>query len=96
MKLNGSQIFIESLKREGVDVIFGLPGGVVLKIFDELHQQTDVKVVLTRHEQGAGHMAEGYAKATGRPGVALVTSGRLMPRLSASWNASFPINCVGT
>ncbi len=75
MKLNGAQIFVESLKKEGVKVIFGLPGGVVLKIFDVLYDYKDPKVVLTRHEQGAGHMAEGYAKATGKPGVVLVTSG---------------------
>lgn len=75
MKLTGAEIFVECLKREGVKTIFGLPGGVVLKIFDILHQQKDVEVILTRHEQGAGHMAEGYAKATGKPGVALVTSG---------------------
>jgi acetolactate synthase I/II/III large subunit len=66
---------VESLKREGVKVLFGIPGGVVLKLFDVLHQQKDVKVILTRHEQGAAHMAEGYAKATGKAGVALVTSG---------------------
>ncbi len=72
---NGSEIFVEMLKREGVRVVFGIPGGVVLKIFDVLHQQKDVEVILTRHEQGAAHMAEGYAKATGKPGVALVTSG---------------------
>ena len=75
MKLTGAEIFVECLKREGVKTIFGLPGGVVLKIFDILHQQKDIEVILTRHEAGAGHMAEGYAKATGKPGVALVTSG---------------------
>ncbi len=75
MKLTGSEIFVEALKREGVKTIFGIPGGVVLKLFDVLHQQNDVEVVLTRHEQGAIHMAEGYAKATGKAGVALVTSG---------------------
>ena len=75
MKLTGSEIFVESLKCEGVKTIFGIPGGVVLKLFDVLHQQNDVEVVLTRHEQGAVHMAEGYAKATGKAGVALVTSG---------------------
>jgi len=75
MKKNGSEIFVEMLKREGVRVVFGIPGGVVLKIFDVLYQQKDVEVILTRHEQGAAHMAEGYAKATGKPGVALVTSG---------------------
>src|SRR5260370_4560559 len=75
MKVTGADICVECLKREGVKTIFGLPGGVVLKIFDVLHQQKDVEVILTRHEAGAGHMAEGYAKATGKPGVALVTSG---------------------
>ena len=75
MQLTGAEIFLESLKREGVKTIFALPGGVVLKIFDVLHQQKDVEVILTRHEQGAGHMAEGYAKATGGAGVALITSG---------------------
>src|SRR5690242_7548950 len=75
MKLTGAEIFCESLRREGVKTIFGLPGGVVLKIFDVLCQQKDLDLVLTRHEQGAAHMAEGYAKATGRAGVVLVTSG---------------------
>ena len=75
MLLTGAEIFLESLKREGVKTIFALPGGVVLKIFDVLHQQKDIEVILTRHEQGAGHMAEGYAKATGGAGVALITSG---------------------
>src|SRR3989304_3621363 len=75
MKKTGAEIFVESLKQEGVKVLFGSPGGVVLKIFDVLHQQKDVEVILTRHEQGAAHMAEGYAKATGKVGVLLVTSG---------------------
>ncbi len=75
MKKSGAEIFVEMLKREGVKVVFGLPGGVVLKLFDVLHQQKDIEVVLTRHGQGAAHMAEGYAKATGKPGVVLVTSG---------------------
>jgi acetolactate synthase-1/2/3 large subunit len=75
MKRSGAEIFVESLKQEGVDVLFGIPGGVVLKLFDVLHQQKDIEVILTRHEQGAAHMAEGYGKATGRAGVCLVTSG---------------------
>lgn len=75
MKLSGSEIFVESLKREGVKVLFGIPGGVVLNIFDVLHRQKDIEVILTRHEQGAAHMAEGFAKATGKAGVVLVTSG---------------------
>jgi acetolactate synthase-1/2/3 large subunit len=84
MKLTGAEIFVECLKREGVKTLFALPGGVVLKIFDVLYQQKGLDVILTRHEQGAGHMAEGYAKATGRPGVALVTSG---PGMSNDVNA---------
>src|SRR5215510_238161 len=75
MKKTGAEILVEMLKREGVKVVFGIPGGVVLKIFDVFHQQKDVEMVLTRHEQGAAHMAEGYAKATGKAGVVLVTSG---------------------
>jgi acetolactate synthase I/II/III large subunit len=75
MKLSGAEIFIESLKKEGVKAIFGLPGGVVLKIFDVLCEKKEPELVLTRHEQGAIHMAEGYAKATGKAGVSLVTSG---------------------
>ncbi len=95
MILNGSQILIEALKREGVDVIFGLPGGVVLKIFDELHQQSAIQVLLARHEQGVGHMAEGYAKATGKPGIALVTSGpgmtNIVTPLADAYMDSVPI-----
>ncbi|MEO6164220.1 MAG: biosynthetic-type acetolactate synthase large subunit [Candidatus Binatia bacterium] len=75
MKITGAEIFCESLRREGVKTIFGLPGGVVLKIFDVLCQRKDLQLILTRHEQGAAHMAEGYAKATGKAGVVLVTSG---------------------
>ncbi|HXK30168.1 MAG TPA: thiamine pyrophosphate-binding protein, partial [Candidatus Binatia bacterium] len=75
MKKTGAEIFCESLRHEGVKIVFGLPGGVVLKIFDVLCQQKDIQFILTRHEQGAAHMAEGYAKATGKAGVVLVTSG---------------------
>lgn len=75
MKLTGSEILIESLKCEGVDTIFGYPGGVVLGLYDYLYKQTDIKHVLCRHEQGAVHMAEGYARSTGKVGTALVTSG---------------------
>jgi acetolactate synthase-1/2/3 large subunit len=95
MQLNGAQILIESLKKEGVKTIFALPGGVVLKIFDELHQQKDIEVILTRHEQGAGHMAEGYAKATGKAGVALITSGpgmtNVITALADAYMDSVPI-----
>ncbi|MEB4589572.1 biosynthetic-type acetolactate synthase large subunit [Candidatus Thiothrix sp. Deng01] len=76
MELTGAEIFVECLKEEGVDTIFGYPGGAVLFIYDELYKQQDkVNHILVRHEQGAVHAAEGYAKATNKPGVALVTSG---------------------
>ena len=84
MKITGAEIFLEALKREGVKTMFALPGGVVLKIFDVLHQQNDIRVILTRHEQGAGFMAVGYAKATGKPGVALITSGPGMTNVITS------------
>ncbi|MDJ0892777.1 MAG: acetolactate synthase 3 large subunit [Gammaproteobacteria bacterium] len=75
MELSGAQILVQFLKDEGVEHIFGYPGGAVLHIYDELHKQDDIKHILVRHEQGATHAADGYARATGRPGVALVTSG---------------------
>jgi acetolactate synthase-1/2/3 large subunit len=73
--LSGGEIFIRCLQEEGVDVVFGYPGGAVLHIYDAFFQQDKVKHVLVRHEQGATHMADGYARATGRVGVVLVTSG---------------------
>ena len=75
MELSGSQILMQFLKDEGVEYIFGYPGGAVLHIYDEIYNQDDVKHILVRHEQGATHMADGYARATGKPGVVLVTSG---------------------
>ena len=66
---------VQALKDQGVDVVFGYPGGAVLPIYDEVFQQNDIKHVLVRHEQGAVHAAEGYARSTGKPGVCLVTSG---------------------
>lgn len=75
MKISGAEIFIESLKKEGVRHMFGYPGGVVLNIFDKLHDEKELELILTRHEQGAVHAADGYARATGKPGVVLVTSG---------------------
>ena len=75
MELSGSQILMQFLKDEGVEYIFGYPGGAVLHIYDEIYAQEDVQHILVRHEQGATHMADGYARATGKPGVVLVTSG---------------------
>ena len=76
MQLNGSQIFVEVLCEQGVDTIFGYPGGAVLNLYDELYKNADrITHVLTAHEQGASHAADGYARATGRTGVVLATSG---------------------
>ena len=76
MQLNGSQIFVEVLCEQGVDTIFGYPGGAVLNLYDELYRNADrITHVLTAHEQGASHAADGYARATGRTGVVLATSG---------------------
>ena len=74
MKMNGGQALIRSLEMEGVEVVFGLPGGAILPVYDPIID-SPIRHILVRHEQGAGHMAEGYAHATGRPGVAMVTSG---------------------
>ena len=74
-EITGAEIFVKSLAAEGVDTIFGYPGGAVLHIYDELYKQTDVNHILVRHEQGAVHAAEGYAKSSDKPGVVIVTSG---------------------
>ena len=73
--MTGAQMVIQALKDQGVDTVFGYPGGAVLPIYDEIHQQSDINHILVRHEQGATHAAEGYARSTGKPGVVLVTSG---------------------
>ena len=75
MKLNGAEILINCLKKEGVKHIFGYPGGAVLHIYDALEVQEDITHILVRHEQGAAHAADGYARTSGKPGVVLVTSG---------------------
>jgi acetolactate synthase-1/2/3 large subunit len=74
MKMTGAQALIKSLEMQGVDVMFGLPGGAILPVYDPIIDSS-IRHILVRHEQGAGHMAEGYAMVTGRPGVAMVTSG---------------------
>jgi len=73
--MTGAKMVVQALKDQGVDVVFGYPGGAVLPIYDEIFQQNDIRHVLVRHEQGATHAAEGYARSTGKPGVVLVTSG---------------------
>ena len=74
-QMTGAEMVIQALADHGVDTIFGYPGGAVLPIYDEIFQQEKVRHILVRHEQGAGHAAEGYARSTGKPGVLLVTSG---------------------
>jgi len=75
VELSGGEVLIQALKEEGVEFLFGYPGGAVLHIYDALYEQNSVKHILVRHEQGATHAADGYARATGKPGVVLVTSG---------------------
>ncbi|RLD94196.1 MAG: acetolactate synthase large subunit, partial [Aquificota bacterium] len=71
-KLKGYQIFWECLLKEGVDLIFGYPGGAVINLYDEMVNYPQIRHILTRHEQGAIHAADGYARSTGKPGVAIV------------------------
>jgi hypothetical protein len=73
--MSGANIFHEMMRRHNVKHMFGIPGGAILPVFDAIHDSNQLDFVLSRHEQGAGHMAEGYARASGKPGVVLVTSG---------------------
>ena len=75
VQMTGAKMLVQALKDQGVSVVFGYPGGAVLPIYDEIFQQNDIRHILVRHEQGAVHAAEGYARSTGKPGVVLVTSG---------------------
>lgn len=97
-RLSGAQMLIEALAEQGVDTIFGYPGGAVLPIYDAIHQQQKVKHVLVRHEQGAGHAAEGYARSTGKVGVCLVTSGpgatNTVTALTDALLDSIPMVCI--
>ncbi|MBI5190925.1 MAG: biosynthetic-type acetolactate synthase large subunit [Nitrospirae bacterium] len=98
MKLSGAEILIECLRKEGVKHVFGYPGGVVLNIFDVIYGQKDVELILTRHEQGATHAADGYARATGKPGVVLVTSGpgatNIVTGLATAYMDSIPMVAI--
>lgn len=95
--MNGAQILIECLKREGVKVMFGYPGGVVLPLFDKLYD-ADIRFILTRHEQGAAHAADGFARATGRVGVCLATSGpgatNLVTGIATAYMDSIPMVAI--
>ena len=96
--MNGADAVLRSLEAEGVDTVFGLPGGAILPIYDALARGTTLRHVLARHEQGAGHMAEGYARASGRVGVAFATSGpgatNLVTPIADAWMDSTPLVCV--
>ena len=97
MKLKGANILVESLKKEGVEIIFGYPGGVLLPIFDVLYK-APIRFMLTRHEQGAAHAADGYARATGKVGVCLATSGpgatNLVTGIATAYMDSVPMVAI--
>lgn len=97
MDITGRKLFVKALQEEGVDTLFGYPGGTVTDLFDELYKQDGIEVVLPRHEQGLIHEAEGYAKSTGKPGVCLVTSGpgatNIMTGLADAHYDSIPLVC---
>ncbi len=98
MQMNGADALLRSLEAEGVDTVFGIPGGAILPTYDALARGTTIRHVLARHEQGAGHMAEGYARASGRVGVAFATSGpgatNLVTPIADAWMDSTPLVCV--
>jgi acetolactate synthase I/II/III large subunit len=98
MKMLGSDAILRSLEAEGVDIAFGIPGGAILPTYDAFARGTTVRHVLARHEQGAGHMAEGYARASGRVGVAIATSGpgvtNLVTPIADAWMDSTPLVCI--
>ncbi|HEX6787684.1 MAG TPA: biosynthetic-type acetolactate synthase large subunit [Gaiellaceae bacterium] len=96
--MNGADAILRSLEAEGVEVMFGLPGGAILPLYDAIARGTTVRHVLARHEQGAGHMAEGYARASGKVGVAIATSGpgatNLVTPIADAWMDSTPLVCI--
>ena len=98
MLLNGSQIIIECLKEQGVDTVFGYPGGAILNVYDAIYQQSDIKHVLTSHEQGASHAADGYARSTGKVGVCFATSGpgatNLVTGIATAYMDSVPMVAI--
>jgi acetolactate synthase-1/2/3 large subunit len=98
MRMTAADALLRSLEAEGVDTVFGLPGGAILPTYDAFARGTTIRHVLARHEQGAGHMAEGYARASGRVGVALATSGpgatNLVTPIADAWMDSTPLVCI--
>ena len=98
MTLTGSQIIIECLKEQGVDTVFGYPGGAILNVYDAIYQQKEIKHVLTSHEQGASHAADGYARSTGKVGVCFATSGpgatNLVTGIATAYMDSVPMVAI--
>ncbi len=98
MKLNGSQIVLECLKEQGVDTVFGYPGGAILNIYDALYNEPNIKHILTSHEQGAAHAADGYARVTGKVGVCFATSGpgatNLVTGIATAYMDSVPMVAI--
>ena len=98
MQLNGSEIIIECLKEQGVDTVFGYPGGTILNLYDELYKHPEIRHILTSHEQGASHAADGYARATGKVGVCFATSGpgatNLVTGIATAYMDSVPIVAI--
>ena len=98
MQLTGSQIVIECLKEQGVDTVFGYPGGAILNVYDELYKHPEIHHVLTSHEQGASHAADGYARSTGKVGVCMATSGpgatNLVTGIATAYMDSIPIVAI--
>ena len=98
MKMTGGDAILRSLEAEGVEVMFGIPGGAIMPTYDAMARGTTVRHVLARHEQGAGHMAQGYARASGRVGVAIATSGpgatNLVTPIADAWMDSTPLVCI--
>jgi acetolactate synthase-1/2/3 large subunit len=97
-QMTGAEMVLKALGENGVKHVFGYPGGAVLPIYDEIHQQDEIEHILVRHEQGAGHMAEGYARSTGKPGVCLATSGpgatNVVTALQDALMDSIPMVCL--
>ena len=99
MQLNGSEIVVECLKEQGVDTVFGYPGGSILNIYDALYKHSDeIRHILTSHEQGAAHAADGYARATGKVGVCMATSGpgatNLVTGIATAYMDSVPMVAI--
>ena len=98
MELTGAQIVIECLKEQGVDTVFGYPGGAILNVYDELYKHQEIRHILTSHEQGASHAADGYARSTGKVGVCFATSGpgatNLVTGIATAYMDSVPIVAI--